>query len=174
MCINQERDKGKPEQALEAGCGSPQALQSPELTSSFLNEGILVRNESRQPILDGQAGPRSGVPSILSNIPVAAAAGKHTVLKPQLNVVCCAIFYRLLNLDGVSALIHQRLDESASRVVDLHFASVQSRVVGWEGVWSEPVLVLAKAVKRSCKRAFAKTYRIAMFGKLWTKVPKYA
>ena len=166
MCIHQERDKSKSEQAFEARCGSPQAPESPELTSTFLNEGILVRNESRQPIFDGQAGPRSRVPSILSNIPVAATASKHAVLEPQLNVVCCAVLYRLFNLNGVSALIHQRLDERASSVVDLHFASVQSRVVGWEGVWSEPVLVLAKAVKRSCKRAFAKTYRIAMFGKL--------
>lgn len=145
MCIHQEGDKGKPKHAFEAGCGSPQAPKPPELTSTFLNEGIPVRNESRQPILDGQAGPRSRIPPKLSNIPVAAAAGEHAVFKPQLNVVCCAVLYRLLHLNGVSALIHQRLDESTSGVIDLHFAGVQSRIVGWEGVWSESVLCVSKS-----------------------------
>ena len=172
LSIRERRKRGHAEQTPSPGDSPPETAKSPQPAPPFHQESVPIRCQSRNPELNGKARPRRCVPTKLTNVPVRTSAREHAVPQSDLDVVGCTVLHRFLHLDGTRSLVQKRLHESASGVVYLDLTCVERRVVRWECVWTEPDRMLA--MRWTLPRRLGKTHRMAMFGKLWTKVPRYA
>jgi hypothetical protein len=173
LSIREGRNRGHAQQAPSPADSPPKTPKSPELAPPFHQESVSIGCQSRNPKLNGKTRPRRCVPTKLTNVPVRTPAREHAVPQPNLDVVGRTVLHRFLDLDGTRSLVQKRLHESASCVVHLYFAGVERGIVGWERVWTEADQTLATSWIL-LQGKLKKTHRMAMFGKLWTKVPRYA